>query len=389
MVILIVEGKKIDIIIYKYKKSQVLLMNQEKRGHIRNIIDRKILSELKQHEDDLHLLSDPINSAINSDAIEIAYYLIDVLHYPSQHGLRRALECNQIELACHLKDLNYELMGATNHIYNLETIKLVHQWGYPFDDNAVIEILHIWNGTDVCERLQYLYHECGYTTIPELDQLYDITDDVALLLYKLYDPSLYPQLMTKACISGWFQCIDYLIERDTILTPIDFEELTGCLCEQNRFQINRLRKLYTDVSKPDMIEMALKKTEELEEIYMFCRKYYTKYWTTLVDRLKFVSNLINWENKFEFDNPFLLALIDDKVLGINTIIDIIEYNHDIPKAYLFYRSRFLEQWPQLLERGILNFVKDSLDCENEEFIQAYNDDKCSHERCHVTKSARR
>lgn len=350
-------------------------MNNTIRRHIRDIIDKNDITILQEYQDEISYLTDPVYSALDSNALDVAYYLVDTLHIASKHGLRRALECSQTSFAIHLKELNYPLIG-NNHIYNLEAIKLTHSWGFTFDDKAINQILHSWNGKEILERLQYLYNN-SYTYIPEIDELYGIQDNVALFFYQMYDSSDY--LMVKACKHGWFQCIDYLIHKGTLFTPTHFEEIAGAIVE-NEPTVNRLRELYTTFSVNDMIIIALKATEDLGETYLFCRQHYPDIWSTLVTekKLQFINNLMSWDFEYNNDNEFILAMITDDVLGLNDIIEFIQYNKDIPNSYLFYRKRFPKLWSRLVNENRLGFIdKYSIDLdtiENPEFKQALVED---------------
>lgn len=71
---------------------------------------------------------DIIYTAIDNNApLDIIKYLVEERQIDSQNGLRRALECNRIDIAKYLKEHNYPLSKDSDHIYSLDVIKLVDE----------------------------------------------------------------------------------------------------------------------------------------------------------------------------------------------------------------------------------------------------------------------
>ena len=161
---------------------------------------------------------DIIYTAIDNNApLDIIKYLVEERQIDSQNGLRRALECNRIDIAKYLKEHNYPLSKDSDHIYSVDVIKLVDEWGYKFSENSIGNIISVWNGDDVNERIKYLYDILGYNFIVELMTFKFINDDELFLYLLDHTDANYNKLMTIACKAGFFRSIYKLLKKNVLI----------------------------------------------------------------------------------------------------------------------------------------------------------------------------
>lgn len=343
------------------------------------MMERDDVRGLEQNEKWLEYIDDPVYSAVGRKAHKVIRFLVEVIKVESRAGLQRAL-AEDLKMAIYLREKGYPLTNG-NHVYSLDAMKLVWEWGYRFDRDAVKEILHSWNGDGVLERLKFLYEGCGYEYLPEMEQLYALKDEVALYLYGFYGEEMYGELMMRACEHCWWACIDFLVGKGVEFSTIHFEKVAAGRwpIDKNYVEVDKWRK-YVGLTEAEMVITALASGEDLEELYLFYRQKLPGVWKELVreGKLKFVNDLINWEVEYKKDDEFIVALIDDGVNEMLIILDMMHYYDDLEETYLFYRKRFPEIWAKLIELGSLNFVKTIVDIgnakKNVEFMKSLIED---------------
>jgi biotin operon repressor len=87
----------------------------------------------------------------NSPNFDTVRYLVEERKLTSDTALVRALECSRIEIAKYLKEKGFYLSEKRNHVYSLESMKLVKQWSvqengkYAFTEEAFDIIMFHWN----------------------------------------------------------------------------------------------------------------------------------------------------------------------------------------------------------------------------------------------------
>jgi hypothetical protein len=279
------------------------------RRDIIKVLDTDNVFEFKNIEKHLNILSDPLYTAIDHNAINIAIYMVETLKLPSKLGLMRALQCENIEFAKYLKEKGYEL-SCKDHVYNIETMKLLHEWNMDkYSENAIRDILHLWYGNDILERVIYLYEVCNYKYLPVPDLLREVHEDIGLYLIKKYNKSDHNDLMMIACKNYWFGVVDYLINQECEFNIEHFKIIAG---GEPSF-VNILRERY-NISVKDMILYALLCDDELTYRYKDYKEQYPTEFKELIkeNKLSFLATYTD-NHLMERDHPFVQECISDGI----------------------------------------------------------------------------